>query len=233
MRRAWIALLALLALLPGSTPMSAGGACPPDMAYIAGGRVRLGLSDPTRPWARPTLETVLAPYCIDRYEYPNAAGRRPRILVSWQEANAICLALGKRLCNEDEWERACSGAQGWLYPYGPQREPGRCATELKLGTRDFPNAGSHPDCVTPEGVFDLDGSVSEWVADLYEQQPGDAWERRVLRGSTGWMSNWYGQDCSSRHFHEQWNDSYGDDGFRCCMDAAPSSAWPAQEDVVR
>ncbi|MDP8255830.1 MAG: SUMF1/EgtB/PvdO family nonheme iron enzyme [Candidatus Alcyoniella australis] len=226
MSRPYLALLILVLtlLLPASDAMLAAGPCPPEMVYISGGTAWIGSDDPQRTWARPRRQVQLEPYCIDRYEYPNVRGRQPMILVSWTQADGICRSLGKRLCLEDEWMRACSGPEGWLYPYGDEQEPGRCATELEFGTRNFPPAGSHPDCRTAEGVYDMDGSVSEWVADLYEGVPHDAWERRVVRGSTGWSSDWYGQDCTSRHFHEKWNDTFGDDGFRCCRDVAAESA---------
>ena len=40
-----------------------------------------------------------------------------------------CAERGKRLCGEEEWERACQGPQGFAFPYGNAHEEARCADE--------------------------------------------------------------------------------------------------------
>lgn len=47
--------------------------------------------------------------CIDQYEFPNIPCEYPLVWVRSNEALAICLALGKRLCDAHEWEGACAG----------------------------------------------------------------------------------------------------------------------------
>src|SRR5262249_5892922 len=64
--------------------------------------------------------------CMDIYEAPNRAGAEPLVMYTFVEAEAWCDARGKRLCFDDEWTSACAGPDGWAYPYGPTREPGRC-----------------------------------------------------------------------------------------------------------
>ena len=87
-------------------------------------------------------------------------------------------------------------------------------------------AGGWERCRTPEGVYDLNGSVSEWVADPWTGGPEpfnpearvdpETWG--TLRGGTMWSGTFYGQDCTSRHGHAGHFRNI-DDGFRCCRDA--------------
>jgi len=46
-------------------------------------------------------------FCVDRYEYPNQAGVKPTVSVTWDEARELCATEGKRLCTADEWTQAC------------------------------------------------------------------------------------------------------------------------------
>ena len=48
--------------------------------------------------------------CIDQYEYPNLACDYPVTWVKSNEAQELCQAQGKRLCDAHEWEGACAGA---------------------------------------------------------------------------------------------------------------------------
>lgn len=51
-----------------------------------------------------------AKLCIDQYEYPNIACDYPVTWVKSDEAENLCKAQGKRLCDAHEWEGACAGA---------------------------------------------------------------------------------------------------------------------------
>lgn len=48
--------------------------------------------------------------CVDQYEYPNIPCDYPVIWVKSDEAQHLCQAQGKRLCDAHEWEGACAGA---------------------------------------------------------------------------------------------------------------------------
>ena len=84
-------------------------------------------------------------------------------------------------------------------------------------------SGSHERCRSAEGVYDLNGSLSEWVSDPWTGAPEpfnadqtvDPTSWRMLRGGTMWDKTFYGQDCTSRHGHKITFESQ-DDGFRCC-----------------
>jgi formylglycine-generating enzyme len=47
--------------------------------------------------------------CIDQFEFPNLECEYPIVWVRSSEAQRICQALGKRLCDAHEWEGGCAG----------------------------------------------------------------------------------------------------------------------------
>ena len=50
-----------------------------------------------------------AKVCIDQFEFPNIPCEYPVVWVRAVEAQEICKAVGKRLCDASEWEQACAG----------------------------------------------------------------------------------------------------------------------------
>lgn len=58
----------------------------------------------------PNMVSLTAKLCIDQYEYPNLACDYPVTWVKSNEAQELCQAQGKRLCDAHEWEGACAGA---------------------------------------------------------------------------------------------------------------------------
>lgn len=221
---------AALALALVACGERAPGPCPDGMARIAGGTVTLGSRRPHQPWHRPARAAVLETFCVDRYEFPGAKGEVPLARVTWEEAAARCEAAGKRLCTGDEWERACRGTDERLHPYGNDLDPSACNTPIDGSgppagePPPVAPSGAFPGCVSPDGVFDLDGNLSEWVADPWTGAPEpfnreatvdpDTW--RTLRGGTMWSHTFYGGDCTSAHGHHRTEFKNMDDGFRCC-----------------
>ena len=51
-----------------------------------------------------------AKVCIDQFEFPNMECEYPVVWVRANEAQDLCHALGKRLCDAHEWEGGCAGA---------------------------------------------------------------------------------------------------------------------------
>jgi hypothetical protein len=209
-------------------PIPEGARCPEGMVLVPGGRYALGPgpeTDPVAPWHTPDRVAALQPYCMDVFEYPNQQGAPPRSNVTWEEARLLCGAQAKRLCSVDEWEVACRGPERWRYSYGPDYEPTRCYTEgaPTFDVKAVKPSGSFPDCVSPAGIHDLNGSLSEWVDASRPGPPfppdptaGDKVNHEIM-GGTMWGAS-YGQDCMSRHWHAE-GHRQDDDGFRCCADA--------------
>jgi formylglycine-generating enzyme required for sulfatase activity len=200
------------------------------MVKISGGTYLIGEQHPAQPWHEPAKSVDLDDFFIDIYEYPGKEGEMPRGDVNWDDAKALCSEAGKRLCTSYEWERACRGLERNRYSYGSERDATACNTPVEgsgPGQSPAPIApsGSYERCKTAEGVFDLNGSLSEWVIDPWNGQPEpfnaeesvDPKSWRMLRGGTMWDKTFYGQDCTSRHGHKIAFKNM-DDGFRCCRD---------------
>jgi hypothetical protein len=89
-------------------------------------------------------------FCIDRYEYPNQKGERPRVMFNFPQAQHLCAAEGKRVCTETEWTMACEGPSYKPYPYGYARDPNVCN-----GDREYiePKVTGHDDNGAPIFAF--------------------------------------------------------------------------------
>lgn len=206
--------------------------CPEGMALIPAGEVdTVWKVGPDHPWAhgrvfervedaaeRPARK--IAAFCLDLYEYSSDPLMVPRFFVGFAEAQKLCLEQGKHLCTEDQWELACAGPQKNAYAYGPQLERGRCNTDEdeRMGQPEMIKSGiKFPRCQNPQGVFNLNGNVSEWVASpVGDLLPDEA----IVRGGTAWDAV-YGQSCYSRHSHQPKWQNWRDDGFRCCREPLP------------
>jgi hypothetical protein len=110
-------------------------------------------------------------FCIDIYEYPNIKGELPKNYVDWYQARQYCEAIGKRLCTEDEWIRAChsSGKPGVFqrFSYGDSYIMENCNVQ---NTRPVAS-GAFPRCRSFYGAYDMVGNVYEWVVPRSADKP--------------------------------------------------------------
>ena len=187
--------------------------CPDGMIQIPAGTLIFG-SDPDD-LARDYNEEALVKksvksYCIDRYEYPNKKGSKPKVSISQSAAANMCKDAGKRLCTELEWERSCKGATNTTYPYGNSFDAGKCITEDAKGDdRALSPAGSAAQCKSSFGVYDLSGNALEWTSSKLEKV-------HVAKGGSHDRPD-YAARCAYR-YPAPGKTKAKEIGFRCCAD---------------
>jgi hypothetical protein len=76
----------------------------PAFEKICGGKYMAPLYNPA------TQKPEDAKACVDQFEFPDIPCAYPVIWVRAVEAEEICEALGKRMCDAHEWEGACAGS---------------------------------------------------------------------------------------------------------------------------
>lgn len=192
----------------------------PDMVYVPGGTFVKGrlnqeveeISSSSEPLAE--VATVPA-FFIDRFEYPNVRGQEPVGRTSWEAAVATCEESGKRLCTENEWEKACKGPGNLVYTYGDTWDPVFCG-----GSADEPyTVGNRADCVSNYGVYDMSGGFREWTA----TSPPNKAHRKVVKGGLKGNAE-RGTRCA---FSVDVDAAFSEGilGFRCCkgIDDPPSN----------
>ncbi len=127
--------------------------------------------------------------------------------ITWVEAKAACEKDGKRLCTEDEWEKACKGPENFEYVYGDEYDDQRCPP-----SGYFPppyKVNQFPLCESGYGVWGLGGGLLEWTATA----KGD--NRIVKGGAIGNEDK--GTRCAGRGDRAK-NFTQAHIGFRCCAD---------------
>jgi len=223
------------------------------------------------------LERAQGPYCIDRYEaslaLEKASGKRtswpgnrkvdgmqdqlfavsvlgvkPQGYVSGEQAARACDNAGKRLCEIDEWVRACRGPALTRYPYGNERRPNLCNDRYdKLDhhpvVRLFkahaapgtdPRRMWHPSWMNDPRLHEMSRSVSEtgafpsctndygtydMVGNLHEWI---ADENGIFLGGFFMDTFQNGEGCEYRTRAHPIDYHDYSTGFRCCADPSPS-----------
>ncbi len=136
--------------------------------------------------------------------YRSGEGDHHVVEVTWEDARAFSEWAGKRLPTEVEWEIACRGPDGRLFPWGEEFDASRdvlgspLPEPVKAGRHDyqgfrFSPVGSMLESRSPFGVLHLAGNVSEWVWEPWrvaaDVSPREAPKfapmgRRVIRGGS-------------------------------------------------
>jgi eukaryotic-like serine/threonine-protein kinase len=205
------------ALATPAPAVATGPQCLPGMVAIDAGGFEMGSrsSDPMRGFGElASVKRDVDSYCIDIYEFPNQKGRAPLVNISWNNARKACQKVGKRLCTEPEWEKACKGPSGSLFPFGGKFDPAYCnIAEAEGEDRRLVEAGVFGRCRSGYGVVDMTGNAAEWTSSQFAKDVPD----RVIKGGAADQGAYMGR-CAARG-NEAANGRQPKLGFRCCVDA--------------
>ncbi len=157
---------------------------------------------------------------------------QPANCVTWCDAALYCAAKGKRLCGaigggslgsiatdprDNEWARACGGAEGNPYPYGKVFEAGACDV-FPGDAATLPEAGAPAPRTSCEGsvrgLYDMGGSLAEWTNGRSETSFAFV-EGAAYRYSCADRA----ADCTCQNIHLSSVGAQDDVGIRCCKDA--------------
>lgn len=222
-------------------PAAAG--CPANMGRfgaVCTDRFEITLLDKRSGSVHPYF--VRPPYGMEGLIAISEPGVFPQGYLSQEMLGKACANAGKRLCTRAEWQAACMGGGSRKYPYGNTQSQGACNNgkrEPHILDKYFPDVphmqrtgkhfndpallqdpdflertGSRKGCRTPEGIYDMDGNLSEWVSDTVQKPDGlhgtfagDAFSGAGKDGCGRWTS----AHVTNYHDYSM--------GGRCCADA--------------
>lgn len=144
-------------------------------AFLAAGGYQRRRYWSDRGWAWRTENGITKPRFWGEPEWaPYLVPNHPVVGVSAHEAEAYAAFRDARLPTEAEWEKACRGDDGRLYPWGPDWMEDACGMRT-VGPRRTLAMGTFPKGQTPLGVHDMVGCVWQWCRDVADESasPGD------------------------------------------------------------
>ncbi|MFN7991008.1 MAG: SUMF1/EgtB/PvdO family nonheme iron enzyme [Candidatus Micrarchaeia archaeon] len=178
------------------------------------------------------------PRSIAGFKAMSEPDRFPQGYLSQIESESACRNSGKRLCTRAEWLRACMGSRKSRHPYGDSLMAGACSNSrgphvmsLYFGGNTkgkywaegefnspivnatpgyLAKSGSHYDCVSENGIFDLEGNLHEWVSDVAPSGMGTFASSCYSDNQLGCR---YYAAVHARGYHDY------STGFRCCGEA--------------
>lgn len=145
-------------------------------AFIAAGGYRSKRLWSERGWAWRSERNITRPRFWGEAEWaPYLVANHPVVGVSAFEAEAYAAFRDARLPTEAEWEKACRGEGGRVYPWGREWIDDACGMR-GVGPRRTVAIGTFPRGRTPEGIFDMVGAVWQWCRDVADEsaEPGNA-----------------------------------------------------------
>jgi formylglycine-generating enzyme len=193
----------------------------PGMVWIPGGKFMMGSPEGEGDSdEHPQHEVTVKGFYMDRTEVTQAEYKRvmdtnpsyfnscpdcPVEKVSWNDANAYCKKVGKRLPSEAEWEWAARKGSTTKYCWGNEINGEFAWYSGNSEMKTHPVAQKKPNAF---GLYDMSGNVWEWCSDwygstYYQQNIADnprgpeSGVCRVLRGGS-WSNSWDSLRCRGR-----------------------------------
>ncbi len=129
--------------------------------------------------------------------------------IDWYDACAYASWRGKRLPTEEEWEEAARGTDGRLFPWGNSFDVMKCGSGQYPQPIKRTEVFAYPEDISPFGVVDTAGNVSEWTATIVTDNVA------VIRGGS-WSE---GEVQVTYRVTDRACDYRGNNlGFRCAAD---------------
>lgn len=168
-------------------------------------------------------------YTLSRYYGNLGFEDYPVINVDWNQAKNYCEWRDASLPTEAQWEKSAHGTDGRTYPWGEGRDCTRANTwdwiPNKACVGDTTVVGKYKSGKSIYGIYDLEGNVTEFTADWYDDNyytispyinplgPSTG-ENKLIRGSSydqfsGRTSTTYGRWFVNINYYDY------DLGFRC------------------
>lgn len=223
------------------------------LVYVPAGEFTMGSDAGSKSDEKPETKIYLDAFWIDQTEVTNAMYARcvdanqcdapassgsftrsnyfrssefrnhPVIYVSWNNALAYCLWVGRKLPTEAEWEKAARGTDARNYPWG-NAFPKITLLNYDQSVGDTTEVRKYPAGISFYGAFDMAGNVWEWVGSEYQPYPYipedgredfNSAESRVMRGGS-----WLVSSTEVRSTHRGKGNSTFTNfslGFRCAL----------------
>ena len=103
-------------------------------------------------------------------QIPTKKLTHPVTMVSWHDSKAYCAWQNKQLPSEAQWEKAARGLNGQRWPWGERMNADAVNTYYSIGSTT--KVTRYKNGVSPLGVYDLAGNVSEWTSSDFIPYPG-------------------------------------------------------------
>jgi formylglycine-generating enzyme len=170
------------------------GDCPKHRVYV--GEYWIGVYCVTnRQYGRFVKETGHRAPDNDRWKKEGLLDH-PVTDVSWDDAVAYGKWAGLELPSEAQWEKACRGPLGLIYPWGNEWDKGKCRNGENKGSEETAEVWGYPVGVSGSGTYQQSGNVWECCADWYEREyykrsaardpRGPEWGSLRVRRGGGW-----------------------------------------------